>query len=448
MKKDCSRRSDLHMFRILPKPSWVVMTILVLGSVLFSIPSFKAQETMQNSPQQSVPDPGAQTVDDLFMQMARRKPSFGGMFVDEKKQILYVYSKDPRREELSFLRKELDDVMGSVAVPQFRIQVLPAQYGFDELKNWQEVMTAEILAIRGVVLVDVDETKNRVTVGVERLRIRRAVEDALKRLGVPRAAVNIRVTRPIRLETSLRDRHRPLVGGLQINFSGSLCTLGFNATRENVDGFVTNSHCTATQGGVEATVYHQHTESGTANRVGVEIVDPTYVTGGACPASRRCRRSDSAFVQRDTGVNASLGGLARPALNSTAWNGVDQFRIVAEGPVLVGQSVTKVGRTLGRTQGNVSQTCTNVNVLNTNITLLCQSQAGYASDSGDSGSPVFRITNSPAVNDVVLVGIHWGSGATFSPIANIQETGELGPVTTESSIRGGAPPRIVEVRRQ
>jgi hypothetical protein len=394
-----------------------------------------------------VPDPGAQTVDDLFMQMARRKPTFGGMFVDEKKQILFVYLKDPRREELSSLRKELDDVMGPVAVPQLRVQILPAQYGFDELKNWQEGMTAEILAIRGVVLVDVDEAKNRVTVGVEKFMIRRAVEDALKRLGIPRAAVNIRVTPAIRLETSLKDRHRPLVGGLQINFRGSICTLGFNATRANVGGFVTNSHCTARQGGVESTVYHQHTLSGTANRVGVEIADPTYFTGGACPANRRCRRSDSAFVRRETGVNA-FAGLARPALNSTAWNGVNRFRIVGEAPVLMGQSVTKVGRTLGRRQGNVSQTCTNVNVSNTNITLLCQSQAGYASAGGDSGSPVFQITNSPAVNDVVLVGIHWGSGATFSPIANIQQAGELGPLTTELSMRGGATPKIVEVRRR
>ena len=32
------------------------------------------------------------------------------------------------------------------------------------------------------------------------------------------------------------------------------------------------------------------------NPVGDEIADPNYFTGGMCPAGRRCRFSDSAFV--------------------------------------------------------------------------------------------------------------------------------------------------------
>lgn len=40
--------------------------------------------------------------------------------------------------------------------------------------------------------------------------------------------------------------------------------------------------------------------------------------------------------------------------------------------------------------------------------LLCQAVVGAFSESGDSGSPVFRITNSPSTNDVTLYGILWG----------------------------------------
>jgi hypothetical protein len=62
--------------------------------------------------------------------------------------------------------------------------------------------------------------------------------------------------------------------------------------------------------------------------------------------------------------------------------------------------------------------------------------ANYSSAGGDSGSPVFRILNKPAANDVYLGGIHWGGDGSivvFSPMSGIQRStapAELGPVTT------------------
>jgi hypothetical protein len=230
----------------------------------------------------------------------------------------------------------------------------------------------------------------------------------------------------------LRSRRRPLRGGLQINFGNFLCTLGFIAVRNGVNGYVTNSHCTTTQGGVQNTVEHQPSASGTTNRVGIEIADPTYFSGSGCPASRVCRRSDSSFIQvphpSGPSVTIARGTIARPAVNSFTWNGVDIFNITSEGSALVGQAVTKVGRTTGRTAGTVSQTCVNTNVSGTNITQLCQTFANYGNAGGDSGSPVFRITTLP---NVVLVGINWGGNGTisvFSPITQIQQ--ELGALNT------------------
>jgi hypothetical protein len=107
---------------------------------------------------------------------------------------------------------------------------------------------------------------------------------------------------------------------------------------------------------------------------------------------------------------------------------VDIFNITSEGSALVGQAVTKVGRTTGRTAGTVSQTCVNTNVSGSNITQLCQTFANYGNAGGDSGSPVFRITTLPSV---VLVGINWGGNGTisvFSPITQIQQ--ELGALNT------------------
>src|SRR5207302_10353156 len=63
---------------------------------------------------------------------------------------------------------------------------------------------------------------------------------------------------------------------------------------------------------------------------------------------------------------------------------------------------------------------------------LCQDQVSAGVGAGDSGSPVFAIASG---NDVQLRGILWGGtldGTSFvySPIANIERTDELGPITT------------------
>lgn len=429
VKEDCSRQVDLRGFLASRLPFLVVTAILVLGPILFPITSFTAQKNRKKPQRQKPAEPVLQTLDELFLEVARTNPGFGGMFLDEKKQILYVYSKTPESESLTSLRQGLESIMGPDLVPQARIEVLPAKYSFVELKNWQEGMTAHILAIPGVVLVDSDETKNRVTIGVESLLIRCAIEDVLKKLGIPLAAVNLEVTKPFKTDSSLTDKHRPIVAGLQITSVASNCTLGFLAIREGLVGFVTNSHCTSMQGALDGTVFHQATALASFNRIGSETVDPAYVAGGDCPVNRQCRRSDAAFVQINTGVNASLSRIARPALNSTAWNGVDKFVIVAEGTAVVGQTVTKVGRTTGRTQGKVTKTCINTNTNSTNFSHYCQTQADYRVAGGDSGSPVFWIKNPPDGAEVVLLGIHFMSNtttATFSPIGNI--TGEIGRI--------------------
>ncbi|MEM4302262.1 MAG: kelch repeat-containing protein [Candidatus Caldarchaeum sp.] len=93
-----------------------------------------------------------------------------------------------------------------------------------------------------------------------------------------------------------------------------------------------------------------------------------------------------------------------------------------------GKIVNKVGRTTGWSQGPIVYTCVNLPVyregVDTGLTLICQDGVQATSQEGDSGSPVFSITNG---SDVILYGLLWGgNGATFfySPIENIQR--ELG----------------------
>ena len=140
--------------------------------------------------------------------------------------------------------------------------------------------------------------------------------------------------------------------------------------------------------------------------------------GVAASATRRGRptRRISSFT---------LGSLARttgPNNGSITING--SFTITGEGSATVGQTVNKVGRTTGWTQGLVTNTCVNTGVSGSNIVQLCQTFVSAGVGGGDSGSPVFRGTSS-----VTLVGILWGGNSSgtqfvYSPIANIEQ--ELG----------------------
>lgn len=379
-----------------------------------------------------------QSLDDRLADVARTVPGFGGLFVDDENGIVYVYLWYYNDAVVAATSDALAAAFPG-RLPE-TTEVLLGQYGFLDLKEWSDRMAADVLAISGVVLTDIDEANNRLTVGVENLETAGPlVEEVLATLGIPREAVSIEETEPIK--PLLRTFRRPVVGSLQIHFPPFLCTLGFNAIRAGVTGYVTNSHCTNVQGGVESTVHWQHlvgSTNGILNRIGVETVDPPYLplVGVGCPAGRLCRWSDSSFARKDPGVPASLGRTARTALGSFAWNGTDLFRIVGETDFpLVGEGLTKIGRTTGRTTGPVAFTCVNTNVGGTIFTQLCQDFVTAGVAGGDSGSPVFRITNAPLANDVRLYGILWGSSGPFfvfsaiGPI-NIQRATEMGPLNT------------------
>jgi hypothetical protein len=108
---------------------------------------------------------------------------------------------------------------------------------------------------------------------------------------------------------------------------------------------------------------------------------------------------------------------------------VGDFTITAEGSAAAGQTVNKVGRTTGWSQGRVTNTCVDTNLSGTSITELCQNFVTATVGSGDSGSPVFVIGGG---TNVTLVGILWGgSGSStfvYSPITNVEQ--ELGALTT------------------
>ncbi|HEX8907095.1 MAG TPA: hypothetical protein VF771_19750, partial [Longimicrobiaceae bacterium] len=174
--------------------------------------------------------------------------------------------------------------------------------------------------------------------------------------------------------------------------------------------------------------------------------DPVYVSGGDCPLLRQCRTADASRAKYGAGQRFTLGLLARAAVLNTQQLEDDTATMLKIDPItpnyriagtqatpVMGQTLNKVGRTTGWTQGKVVATCENVDVSDSNITQLCQSLVGAYVAGGDSGSPVFGLNTD---GTIFLGGILWGSSTDlvtnevqfiFSPYASIER--EMGTLT-------------------
>ena len=317
------------------------------------------------------------------------------------------------------------DVATRVVPPAASAHV-PAQ-----VQQWFDLIAREGLALPATVMADYDEVRNIVVVGVEHAAAGNSIRGLAARLGIPATALEVREMEPIKYAATLRDRIDPRVGGIQIHFGNFLCTLGFNAADGTQNSFITNSHCTNQQGGVEGTAYFQPLSSVDGTSIATEVEDPTYQRNLAgCPRGKKCRRSDSSRALYNAGINFDRGRIAQtsgPNNGSLTITGFLDFTaedLRTNFPS--GTTVRKVGRTTGMTQGSVTSTCATVNVSGSNISQICQtivSSSAVIVGGGDSGSPVYIGT--------ALAGILWGGNSSgtlfvFSPLANIeQELGNL-----------------------
>jgi hypothetical protein len=316
---------------------------------------------------------------------------------------------------------------------------LAVQGGQDRLASWFAQASPAVLAIGGAVFADHDERANKLVFGVENAGAIPGVRIALSKLGIPSSAYDVEVTQPIHQMATLRDVFRPTQAGIQIHFGQYLCTMGFNVSHSAGRSFITNSHCTNKQGGVEGTQYYQPTSSIDGTVIATEAADPTYFRGGACPKGKKCRYSDASRALYSSSVASNQGDILKTTgANNSSLTVAGVFTVSSQDNTTtsfaLGTVVNKVGRTTGWTQGEVTRTCVHTAVSGSNIAQLCQTfvqnpGGAVVVGSGDSGSPVFRITSG---DNVQLVGILWGGSSdnklfVFSPLKQIQQ--ELGSVT-------------------
>lgn len=400
-----------------------------------------------------VPAHAAMTIDATFARIAQENPGFAGVYYGEDGALNVVMAG--ARPLSARARSRLEELgVDPNAQP---VRVVRGQYDFVQLHTMHRD-ARPVLGLQGVVFTDVDERRNRVVIGVSTPAAAAAVERAVDMAGIPRDAVVTELAEPIEVHQALRDRVRPVAGGLQINFtrgtSSFFCTLGFNVASPqfpSVRGFVTNSHCSDTRGAVVPTPYWQASRFADESFIAWEEHDLEHWTGGICPAGRMCRYSDALGARYQTGVDQLLGAIYRTTGVNDESLTIDPanplFTIVAEIPYpVVGQVLHKVGRTTGWTSGAVTATCQNSNVAGSNFTMLCQDRIATTSAGGDSGSPYFERIGE--TNQVRLVGIHWGSGGgmtVMSAMHNIRCENQ-GPAAW-ITYPGQTPPRAVGCQR-
>jgi hypothetical protein len=134
---------------------------------------------------------------------------------------------------------------------------------------------------------------------------------------------------------------------------------------------------------------------------------------------RWCRHADAMLFSVEGSMPTAPGFIARPlrinpgSSNSDIYQQIDpsnpSFRITARNSSRRGEVINKVGITTGWTQGTVTATCKDVDMLWIVVlpqpVMKCQHEASYGRSPGDSGSPVF-VTDGYGNAD--LRGIHWG----------------------------------------
>lgn len=420
-----------------------VLSLLAVAFLIILLPACDStgSDTSDDSPQKGIDltQQAGTGIHAQFAEVAQRIPDFGGFFLNSDGQPV-VYLRDPAPERTDEVRTALRETFGEDVLSQEdnprrttdtpELQLREGRYRMEDLLTWYDRLP-EVLGVEGVVLIDLHEQANNLTVGVQSLeQSGPKVEEKLQQIDIPREAVEIiDAELPSPYGHGLRSNLRPTRGGVEIGQAGSntVCTMGFNVSYRGDFGFLTNSHCTNQRGSASGTRF---TISATGGRVGREQNDPGYNT---CYLGFSCRWSDAAFVDYNSGTGG-YNQIARPRNWAAPNSGSSSLQLNhgsagmkvdgLDAHPVSGQMIDKVGRTTGWTYGFVNRTCYPTFVSNGSggrvkvngkpVIMRCQYGADYTSSGGDSGSPVFDWHG----DSVTIWGLNWGGGpnnAVFSP---------------------------------
>lgn len=135
---------------------------------------------------------------DSLTGLAQKIPGLGGLFINESDQLaIYLTNpanqKEKAKEVLSNSKlivdmlSQLKDQGYSVSVAS--MEILNGRYTFLQLHNWKSEVSNKILLMDGVYASGIDQSRNKVSVGVKSKAVRDAAVKKLSQLNIPEHAV-------------------------------------------------------------------------------------------------------------------------------------------------------------------------------------------------------------------------------------------------------------------
>jgi len=326
------------------------------------------------------------------------------------------------------------------------IAVRVVEYSYNELRDLRLEVMPVLSSCADCVGIDLDEYRNRITIFLDTGREEAAIRDRIRALGLPERAFRFeRTGHPMleRVET-LESASSPVRAGHRVyagyDYGGrQACSIGFNAQLQGEMVFVTASHCTQSFMGMD---FQDATQPFSGARfVGNEFSDPHWYECGWWIFDDECRLTDASAIRYSLPADSvDLGHIARPlpwSIDIDLQN--PYFEVIGKWSSTYppfGTPVNMVGFKSGWTTGAIVVTCAKQGFTRpgdgVSRDVECVSKAGYASQGGDSGAPVFTMHN----DGVALAGIHTGAGGWFSAYGAIEA--ELGSMWVFEPIGGGA----------
>lgn len=186
-------------------------------------------------------------------------PGFSGIQKTKDKTIIFIkdLSKKNRNQLISNVRNQIS----SQVAPNLLFE--ERQFTISELAAFRDLVSTFVLGnseFKDIEFVDLNENKGLIIIALQNnvkpSEVEKLTEFLIHGLEIPNEAFEIEKVEPLlsldnslsqnTLSGSINSHNRPLVGGLgiqRVNHEG-MCTMGFIASLNGEDVFITNSHCT------------------------------------------------------------------------------------------------------------------------------------------------------------------------------------------------------------
>lgn len=399
-----------------------------------------------------------------FSEISKKFPRFAAFKFDRKvyeetgglKLKILIQNNDHPSQALEQLRSIVNEKAGGnkLNFNTSDISIENVKYNFRQLQAFRDILFGPILNTEGVSLINLDDSRNRIVIGVKDEGYRSNVESVLSKFPVPKEAVVIEIFNFSQLQSgnnndtpiknlmappTVQDYVRPLTGGLIIHDwadMASSCTLGLIAKWGGTDVFITNSHCTRNLNGLDPKT--SFIQAYLSNIIGDELHDRDLIQRENLDGTFTWGRWSDASIIKLFDMDFEFATVAMPrGFNMYSSDvTIEQLQIspdperltyIAEQVSLINLPVAKVGQKTGGTAGYVRQTCVTIAVQDYH--LFCQDMADYYSDSGDSGAPVFTFhMGDTNPGEAKLLGIHHIVGyyealkvSIYSPLEGIRQ---------------------------